>query len=61
MHDVFAENGPVRLFIHDDDRTPLEFMRNLLRTVFGKSRKEAIAITARIEAQNGFALSLIHI
>ncbi|WP_456794349.1 ATP-dependent Clp protease adaptor ClpS [Bradyrhizobium sp. USDA 4513] len=55
MHDVFAENGPVRLFIHDDDETPIEFMRNLLRTVFGKSRKEAVAVTARIEAQNGFA------
>ncbi|WP_076864467.1 ATP-dependent Clp protease adaptor ClpS [Bradyrhizobium mercantei] len=55
MHDVFSDDGPVRLFIHDDDETPLEFMRNLLRTVFGKSRKEAIAITARIEAQDGFA------
>lgn len=55
MHDVFAENGPIKLFIHDDDETPIEFMRNLLRTVFGKSGKEAIAATARIEAQNGIA------
>ncbi|WP_338834066.1 ATP-dependent Clp protease adaptor ClpS [Bradyrhizobium septentrionale] len=55
MHDVFAENGPVKLFIHDDNDTPLEFMRNLLRTVFGKSRKEAIAASARIEAESGIA------
>ncbi|WP_338692733.1 ATP-dependent Clp protease adaptor ClpS [Bradyrhizobium sp. 26S5] len=55
MHDVFAENGPVKLFIHNDNDTPLEFMRNLLRTVFGKSRKEAIAASARIEAESGIA------
>ncbi|MBR1158126.1 ATP-dependent Clp protease adaptor ClpS [Bradyrhizobium elkanii] len=55
MHDVFAANGPIRLFIHDDSETPIEFMRDLLRTVFGKSRKEAVAATARIEAQNGIA------
>ncbi|WP_370176736.1 ATP-dependent Clp protease adaptor ClpS [Bradyrhizobium elkanii] len=33
----------MRLFIHDDDETPLEFVQDLLRTVFGKSEQEAIA------------------
>ena len=55
MHDVFAENSPVTLFIHDDGETPTEFIRNLLRTVFGKSRKESIAVTARIEVENGIS------
>ncbi|MBA2008224.1 hypothetical protein HLX67_24205, partial [Escherichia coli] len=55
MHDVLAESGPIKLFIHDDDETPIDFIRNLLRTVFGKSGKEAIAATARIEALSGIA------
>ena len=50
MHDVFSDDGPVRLFIHDDDETPLEFVQDLLRTVFGKSEQEAIACAALIEA-----------
>ena len=29
MHDVFADDGPVQLFIHDDDETPLEFARQI--------------------------------
>lgn len=55
MHDVSSESGPLKLFIHDDNDTPLEFIRNLLRTVFGKSRKEAVAATAQMEVQNGIA------
>ena len=51
MHDVFDDDGPVRLFIHDDDETPLEFVQDLLRTVFGKSQQEAIASAALIEAK----------
>ncbi|MBR0794407.1 ATP-dependent Clp protease adaptor ClpS [Bradyrhizobium jicamae] len=51
MHDVFADDGPVQLFIHDDDETPLEFVQDLLRTVFGKSKQEAIASAALIEAK----------
>ncbi|MDH2385784.1 ATP-dependent Clp protease adaptor ClpS [Bradyrhizobium sp. CER78] len=50
MHDVFSDDGPVRLFIHDDDDTPLEFVQDLLRTVFGKSEQEAVACAALIEA-----------
>ncbi|WGR95060.1 ATP-dependent Clp protease adaptor ClpS [Bradyrhizobium sp. ISRA443] len=50
MHDVFADDGPVQLFIHDDDETPLEFVQDLLRTVFGKSQQDAIASAALIEA-----------
>jgi ATP-dependent Clp protease adapter protein ClpS len=51
MHDVFADDGPVQLFIHDDGETPLEFVQDLLRTVFGKSQQEAIATAALIEAK----------
>jgi ATP-dependent Clp protease adapter protein ClpS len=51
MHDVFADDGPVQLFIHDDDETPLEFVQDLLRTVFGKSQQEAVAAAALIEAR----------
>ncbi|MFB9262794.1 ATP-dependent Clp protease adaptor ClpS [Bradyrhizobium erythrophlei] len=53
MHDVFADGGSIKLFIHDDGETPLEFVQNLLRTVFGKSEQEAIALAAKIEPQGG--------
>ena len=52
MHDVFAEADSVQLFIHDDHDTPLEFVRDLLRAVFGKSEREAITFTALVEAQH---------
>ncbi|GIQ77612.1 ATP-dependent Clp protease adaptor ClpS [Bradyrhizobium sp. RD5-C2] len=51
MHGVFADDGPVQLFIHDDGETPLEFVQDLLRTVFGKSQQEAVATAALIEAR----------
>ncbi|KWV53941.1 cell division protein FtsH [Bradyrhizobium macuxiense] len=51
MHDVFADDGPVQLFIHDDGETPRDFVQDLLCTVFGKSRQEAIASTALIEVK----------
>ncbi|VIO81190.1 ATP-dependent zinc metalloprotease FtsH 3 [Bradyrhizobium ivorense] len=53
MHDVFTENGPVKLFIRDDGDTPLSFVRHLLRVVFGKSEREAITVAAQIEDQYG--------
>ena len=49
MDDVVAAAGAARLFIHDDDHTPEEFVRSLLQTVFGKSEREAIELTAEVE------------
>ena len=53
MHDAFAENGPLKLLIHDDGDTPLDFVRHLLRVVFGKSDREAITVAAQIEDKYG--------
>ena len=52
MHDITAGVGFIQIFIHNDDHTPLEFVRDLMRQVFGKSESEAIAFTALIEAQD---------
>jgi ATP-dependent Clp protease adapter protein ClpS len=49
MDDVVAAAGAARLLIHNDDDTPWEFVRSLLRDVFGKSEREAITLTAEIE------------
>jgi ATP-dependent Clp protease adapter protein ClpS len=49
MDDVVAATGAVRLLIHNDDDTPVEFVKGLLHHVFGKSEREAIALTAEIE------------
>ncbi|MGH6714730.1 MAG: ATP-dependent Clp protease adaptor ClpS [Bradyrhizobium sp.] len=51
MDDVYASEAPVRLVFHNDDKTPVEFVRELLRTVFGKLEKDAIAFTAAINQQ----------
>ncbi|MBR0752849.1 ATP-dependent Clp protease adaptor ClpS [Bradyrhizobium jicamae] len=53
MHDVFASDGAVRLFIHDNDTTPLQFVRDLLHSVFGKSEQEAIVLTGQVERHGG--------
>ena len=49
MHDIPASVGTTRLIIHDDEDTPIEFVRLLLCTVFGKSEREAFEFTALIE------------
>jgi ATP-dependent Clp protease adapter protein ClpS len=49
MQDVsalFAES--VRLVFHNDDKTPEEFIISLLRTVFGRSEREARTFVAEI-------------
>ena len=55
MHDITAGAGFIQIFIHNDDHTPLEFVTDLMRTVFGKSESEAIAFTALIEGQDRMA------
>src|SRR5947208_1372648 len=49
MHDICADAGSIQLFIHNDDDTPVEFVRDLMRTVFGKSERDAITFTALLE------------
>ncbi|MFG3596334.1 ATP-dependent Clp protease adaptor ClpS [Bradyrhizobium sp. RDI18] len=55
MHDICTDAGSITLFIHNDDDTPVEFVRQLLRNVFGKSEREAIAFTALIENEEKVA------
>ena len=52
MHDISAPAEAIRLIIHNDDDTPLDFIRGLLRTVFGKSEREAIAFEEKIESDD---------
>ncbi len=49
MHDISTDGGSIKLVIHDDEDTPLDFVRQLLCTVFGKSQQEAIAFAEQFE------------
>jgi len=51
MHDVFKDAEPVRLVFHNDDETPIAFVTELLRTVFGKPERDATAFASLIDAQ----------
>jgi ATP-dependent Clp protease adapter protein ClpS len=55
MHDICADAGSIQLFIHNDDDTPVEFVRELMRTVFGKSERDAITFTELIDGQDKVA------
>jgi ATP-dependent Clp protease adapter protein ClpS len=55
MDDVVAAAGAVRLYIHNDDDTPVDFVRSLLRHVFGQSEREAITLAAEIEEKDRVA------
>jgi ATP-dependent Clp protease adapter protein ClpS len=55
MDDVVAAPGAARLIIHNDDDTPVDFVRRLLREVFGKSERETVALIEQIEQQDSFA------
>lgn len=54
MDDVAAATGAVRLVIHNDDDTPVEFVKGLLHQVFGKSERETSTLTADIEEYDSF-------
>jgi len=47
--DAVAE--PVRLIFHNDDETPVEFVISMLRTVFGKSERDARLATVEVQEQ----------
>ena len=40
-----------RLIFHNDDNTPVEFVISLLRTVFGKSERDARLVTTEVPEQ----------
>ena len=39
MDQLSAVDAPVQLVLHNDDTTPMEFVMQLLRDVFGKHAK----------------------
>ncbi|WP_249156447.1 ATP-dependent Clp protease adaptor ClpS [Bradyrhizobium japonicum] len=49
MSNMRGEHEPAQLVIHNDDDTPDEFVIGLLRQVFGKTEREAIALITQIE------------
>jgi ATP-dependent Clp protease adapter protein ClpS len=55
MRDVDAEASHLRIVFHNDDDTPVEFVIELMHSVFKKSVAEAIKFTAKV-AQRGRAI-----
>src|SRR5689334_1864804 len=55
MDEFCADAGQIRLVFHDDDVTPHEFALRLLRTVFGKPEREAIALLSGIDQKGTVA------
>ncbi|MDE5445566.1 AAA family ATPase [Bradyrhizobium sp. CSA207] len=49
MDSMRRDDQPAQLVIHNDDDTPGEFVIDLLRQVFGKTEREAVALTREIE------------
>jgi len=54
MHDVHAEAGHLQLTLHNDDETPMEFVVELLHSVFRKPRGDAIRAMEKIDARGQF-------
>src|ERR1700745_3637558 len=48
MQGVCSDSAPVGLIFHNDDKTPAEFVAQLLREVFGRPAREASALTSAI-------------
>ena len=55
MDQIAATAEPVQLVFHDDDDTPYEFIIELLCTLFGKQKREAIELSNVIEQQRKVA------
>jgi len=50
MSDVHAETGHLKLILHDDDETPMEFVNELLHSLFNKPATEAAKFTETVDA-----------
>ena len=48
MDDIAADAAPLQLVFQNDGDTPMEFVADLLRNVFGKPERDAIALTRLI-------------
>src|SRR6185369_9999200 len=55
MDAVSAGTGTIRLVFHDDEMTPHGFVVELLRSVFGKTEREAVAFLSGIDKQGKVA------
>jgi hypothetical protein len=53
MDDVSAGSGAVRLFFHNDDDTPENFIRQLLQAVFGQPEGRSLVHRADRAARKG--------
>lgn len=49
MHDVQAEAGHLQVIFHNDDKTPVEFVLELLHSVFGKQLADAFRFTESVD------------
>jgi ATP-dependent Clp protease adapter protein ClpS len=49
MSDVHAEAGLLQIIFHDDDDTPLEFVIELLHSIFNKSVADAIKFAEKVD------------
>jgi ATP-dependent Clp protease adapter protein ClpS len=45
----YVEPDSVEIVLFNDDETPLDFVVDLLRSVFGKSEEEAVAFAAKVD------------
>ena len=52
MDQLSSVATPVQLVIHNDETTPMEFVMQLFREVFGKRQQEAFALTLLIDQQD---------
>ncbi len=55
MDQVCADAEPVLLVIHNDDKTPFNFVVELFREVFGRHERDAYALTTLINRQGKVA------
>ena len=53
--DVHAEAGDLQVIFHDDDETPVQFVIELLHSVFKKQLADAIRLTEAVD-QHGQAI-----
>ena len=49
MSDVHADANHVQIILHDDDETPIEFVIDLLHSVFDKPMDDAIKLTETVD------------
>jgi ATP-dependent Clp protease adapter protein ClpS len=55
MSEVVAPTGKIRIGLHNDDITPLEFVVDLMRSVFDHTEAESRAIALAVD-RNGAAV-----